>query len=1541
MGILFTRIGNSGNFSVEGALPGSTYSWYLGASQQPLATSSELSLSSLASQLFQSGTLVLSATRESQTQQVKLVLLTGSEAELNFDPTASMPVIALGNAGFSSLNLFGVAQGPANLQIQVSEGGNGTPRSFSISEPGTDAGTMLPLFTVTARDDGGFDITKSGPGAPVHTVYDVTTLVAGNLGTQDGIYLTSRIWPQGANNVTTDVMGTPWRDTFTVPGVVVMPGMTPPAWSVSASTGMKTTSIGSISLQLSPADEFGFSTLTVTNSGSNPASSVVYSLSSIEDLRLGNDANAFVLPVMDPPPPPAGLTLTVNGTDPGSEGVPADNVISANDLINGAVAIAIGGAGNGEGVGVRVVDISSPMSPHPVLMRASETGEFLINRSSIQLASGHAVMLSMPSASAAGITVQLVALDAGGNQDTSVSPIDIQPYVSPSGTYTSFVIGTKMLQLGKSFDNMGLLLANLEPEAQYPGQITHVPDAGMIGISLGLAGGNATIDASTLASFGDGSILIQATRFGTDGQQVELVEQVVDLQLSSVPPPSAPVVQISAISVAGGQLQDISPVPVQISEGDILEVHLTRDGSPESLALESRVSWEVAGGLVSPTNADDFNLPSDPASRVVYFAPNQTEAFFSFFVRTDGLIESAESFTVTLGNPVNAAFPIDDDTTDGHPPLGQQIIGEITAPALPEFGASITGVGVDNGFFVGQDTLFVTVRFSDWVNVGGMVYDTNGQPPSLRPLPQFAIDIGGQTHVALPEGLFAGSSSTVERLTFAFPINNSQANDKGAVSLVGFTPGSAGLVTSYASGMGELPANLDIGTLGNVADSFVYPRYFTAADAADADLTNNLFLIQDPAQVATTGIAEKINASGSDRDIVAFHLVESAPSRLFTQATTNGLQVMRVTGTSSAVEAAVINFQQDGGYTITTRAVSGLFAGTTSLNGAEQVGFFVSPYQNPTNMDDGYGILLNLKRQSLAEPARPEVRAEQGTIRSETLDVSHLQDGTVTPVDHSIAIYADAGNDIVVGHEGTDQINPGPGNDQVDAGSGDDLIEFSAGADVVNGGLGRDAIAIHSDSAFRTVMKSDGLHLQQIGSNGRYADALLVSKPAAAGSTYEYAITQDANNHTEMVGVEQINAWTSAGSIALRVETYAQDNYGLISKLTKGTVWDDVIAVPLNDLCDVVEGDQGKDSILFDFGSQATFELVAPNLQEQIYYPTLRVNTDADGEWEWTLQIVLYPGSDQSQAIIYSAAADESTYINLRSIETLTLVGAQSQAVDFAQLREISEDNNAAPNVTYLKRSANDPVEALVLDKSNYNDGQQLIGLDDIAGPRDELKGSNFDDQLTGRAGTNVLDGGAGRDVAMYEFASKGVDVTLFRTEQQDTGVSFDKLVNIEALRGSQYSDSLGGSGRSNTLDGRGGDDVLDGGRGNDILFGDWGNDQLSGGLGNDTLSGGAGADILIGGIGADTFVFDWQDFYSYGSHDLDRILDFNPLVDKIQLNGFYGGHARYDGQSGQLFYDRESPGSMGGESLLVAQLTTGLSLTEANYQYGSYQPLT
>ncbi|HEY4632804.1 MAG TPA: right-handed parallel beta-helix repeat-containing protein, partial [Candidatus Limnocylindrales bacterium] len=111
-------------------------------------------------------------------------------------------------------------------------------------------------------------------------------------------------------------------------------------------------------------------------------------------------------------------------------------------------------------------------------------------------------------------------------------------------------------------------------------------------------------------------------------------------------------------------------------------------------------------------------------------------------------------------------------------------------------------------------------------------------------------------------------------------------------------------------------------------------------------------------------------------------------------------------------------------------------------------------------------------------------------------------------------------------------------------------------------------------------------------------------------------------------------------------------------------------------------------------------------------------------------------------------------------------------------------------------------------------------GADTIFGSsgEDELFGSGGNDEIHGGGGIDALDGGAGNDV-------------LFGDAQRD--------------------EVLGGEG-NDTLWGGTDDDELDGGAGDDALYGEAGQDSLTGGVGNDTLSGGADDDVLDGGEGMD-----------------------------------------------------------------------------------------
>jgi Ca2+-binding RTX toxin-like protein len=158
------------------------------------------------------------------------------------------------------------------------------------------------------------------------------------------------------------------------------------------------------------------------------------------------------------------------------------------------------------------------------------------------------------------------------------------------------------------------------------------------------------------------------------------------------------------------------------------------------------------------------------------------------------------------------------------------------------------------------------------------------------------------------------------------------------------------------------------------------------------------------------------------------------------------------------------------------------------------------------------------------------------------------------------------------------------------------------------------------------------------------------------------------------------------------------------------------------------------------------------------------------------------------------------------------------------------------------------------------------VGDDTLTGGtgEDTLLGLEGNDVLVGGAGADTLDGGAGLDIADYSASPGAVTVDLAAGIGSGGDAQGDRLIRMEAVRGSALADVITGDDGANLLEGGGGDDTIHGGGGNDILIaGERGAGEIKdtgssiytqGELfpvktdGHVLLDGGTGNDILIGG---------------------------------------------------------------------------------------------
>jgi len=435
------------------------------------------------------------------------------------------------------------------------------------------------------------------------------------------------------------------------------------------------------------------------------------------------------------------------------------------------------------------------------------------------------------------------------------------------------------------------------------------------------------------------------------------------------------------------------------------------------------------------------------------------------------------------------------------------------------------------------------------------------------------------------------------------------------------------------------------------------------------------------------------------------------------------------------------------------------------------------------------------------------------------------------------------------------------GNDTLTGGLGDQWFQGFGGSDSINGGAGNDWVTYVRDPTGVTINLAAGTATDGWnGLGGLLALGgidTLISIENAEGSNYDDTLTGGSGDEIfeGRDGDDSING--AGGSDAA---SYTRSPAGVNVNLALGTASDGwggndaltsierAIGSPYGDTLtgtdgnDTLTGAAGNDTL--DGGSgvdTANYAAVAGAVTVNLANGTA---TGADGSD--TLSSIENVSGSNSDDLLTGDANDNlleglggnDTLIGNGGNDTLdggtgvdSMVGGTGDDVHIVDsvLDVVVEAPGEGTDTVISSVSITLPDNVEIIQFVG-GAGGVIIGneLDNV------IAGSAFDDTLIGGGGNDTLDGGAGVDTADYSAATGSVTVSLAAGTASGAAGS-DTLVNIENIRGSDFTDTLTGDSNQNLLEGLGGRDTLDGGAGSDTLDGGAAADSLKGGNGNDT----------------------------------------------------------------------------------------------------------
>ncbi|KIO48291.1 S-layer family protein [Nitrosospira sp. NpAV] len=453
-------------------------------------------------------------------------------------------------------------------------------------------------------------------------------------------------------------------------------------------------------------------------------------------------------------------------------------------------------------------------------------------------------------------------------------------------------------------------------------------------------------------------------------------------------------------------------------------------------------------------------------------------------------------------------------------------------------------------------------------------------------------------------------------------------------------------------------------------------------------------------------------------------------------------------------------------------------------------------------------------------------------------------------------IFAYGGADQVQGDAGNDYIDGGDGNDNLDGGSDNDTLSYSTAGAAVTVNLATTAAQNTGGSGTDTISNFENL----IGSS--YNDTL-------TGDGNANIIEGGAGNDTMngAGGTDTLSYERAGAGITINLATATAQNTGgagtdTISSFEnlRGSAFNDTLTGTSGN--NVIEGGAGNDTMNAQGGTDTlTYANAAAGITVSLALATAQSTGGAGSDTISNFENLT--GSNFNDVLTGSTAAN---IIDGGDGNDIIQGGAGNDTLTGGNGIDTVSYASAASAVTFNL--------ATTTSQNTVGAGSDTVsGFENIRGSafNDTLTGNNSDNIIEGGAGNDTINGSGGTDTLSYVNASSAVTVNLSTATAQNTvGAGTDTISNFESLTGSNYGDTLTGSTAANIIRGGAGADTISGGNGNDILYGD------------------AGADTLTGGSNADTFIF--EALTALGASD--TITDFSTAqVDKLDVSDILSGY--------------------------------------------------